>query len=114
MSQAKKPRHRNSLPHYANFIWGENKQWHPGTDFIVHTVYPKCLISFNSQLAMFSDFETFCSKIVSIKWLDPEPLSKTYIKEFLTNAWNFLVIEEELLEQDIIDYEVDEDFNEDE
>ena len=94
---------------HKHFFLGENKQWFPEEEFIVHMAEPRCFIRFSVELAMFSDYEEFVDQIAEIQWIDGKP-EQHVIDETLTNAWNFLAIEEQILEDDMGDLDYDEDF----
>ncbi len=93
---------------HKHFFLGENKQWFPDEEFIVHMAEPRCFIRFSVELAMFAEFEEFYSNIANIEWIDGKP-DESEIQEVLRNAWNFLVIEEIILESDLEDMEDFED-----
>lgn len=53
--------------------------------------------------AMFVDFDVFIDSIAEIQWIDGAP-SEAIQKEILIEAWNFLGIEERILEEDLWDF----------
>lgn len=85
---------------HKHFFLGENKQWFPEEEFIVHMADPRCFIRFNNELAMFADFDAFVNNIANIQWIDGKPNQRD-IDRVLTDAWNFLAIEERILENDL-------------
>jgi len=91
---------------HKHFFLGGNKQWFPEEEFIMHMVEPRCFIRFSVELAMFASFDEFYKNIAEVQWIDGKPSEKE-IKEVLTNAWNFLAIEERILEDDIEDMDDD-------
>lgn len=89
----------NKAEAHKHFILGENKQWFPNEDFIIHMAEPRCFIRYSSELAMFSDYDTFYSSIPNVQWIDGRPI-ESLIKQTLINAWEFLCIEEQILEDE--------------
>lgn len=87
---------------HKHFFLGENKQWFPHEEFIVHMADPRCFIRFSSELGMFAEFENFFDSIAEVQWIDGRP-SDEDVHRTLVNAWNFLAIEEELLENDLLE-----------
>ena len=89
---------------HKHFFLGENKQHFPDEEFIVHMAEPRCFIRFSVELAMFADFDAFYNSIAEVQWIDGKP-SEEVARETLVNAWNFLAIEERILENDLSDME---------
>jgi hypothetical protein len=94
---------------HKHFILGENKQWFPEYDFIIHLNEPRCFIKYNSDLAMFASFEQFYSNIAEVQWLDGAP-SQELIHQTLIDAWNFLSIEDRILEDDLSDVDDEDEY----
>ncbi|MFT4565288.1 MAG: hypothetical protein ACI9FN_000240 [Saprospiraceae bacterium] len=84
---------------HKHFILGENRQWFPDEEFIVHLAEPRCFIRFDTSVSMLASFEEFFEAVANVQWIDGKP-SEFEIKETLMNAWNFFSIEEEILEED--------------
>ncbi len=93
---------------HKHFFLGENKQWFPTEEFIVHMAEPRCFIRFVTELGIFASFEDFFESIANVQWIDGRP-SEEAVEETLRNAWNFLAIEEEILEE-FMDGEEEEPF----
>lgn len=89
---------------HKHFFLGENKQWFPQEEFIVHMAEPRCFIRYSSELPMFAGYKEFYEEIANVEWIDGKP-SKEEIESVLTDAWNFLGIEERILEDDLTDLE---------
>lgn len=85
---------------HKHFFLGENKQWFPDEEFIVHMADPRCFIRFRQDLAMFATFDNFYQSIAEVQWIDGRP-SDSDVFRVLREAWNFLSIEEQILENDI-------------
>ena len=69
---------------------------------------PRCFIRFVTELGIFASFEDFFESIANVQWIDGRP-SEEAVEETLRNAWNFLAIEEEILEE-FMDGEEEEPF----
>lgn len=90
---------------HKHFFLGENKQWFPNEEFIIHLADPRCFIRFSVELAMFSSFDEFYNSIANVQWIDGKPDNNVTVNRVLTDAWNFLAIEERILENDLEDFE---------
>lgn len=84
---------------YQSFFWGENNVAHQDYEFIFHLDEPRCLIKFNT-LEMFADLEDFLRSIVDVQWLDGVAPPPDAIDELLEKAWSFIIIEDNILEED--------------
>lgn len=93
---------------HKHWWWGENKQWHSEEETLIKLSFPRCFIRYNIGEAYFSSFEDFYGNIAEVQWLDGEKPSKKVQTEIFIEAWNFLAIEERLLEEDMEDIEIDE------
>jgi hypothetical protein len=82
---------------YLHFVLGENKVCNPDFEYIIHLVEPRCFIKYSVRLAMFASFEDFYGHIADVQWLDGKP-SEIEQQEMLIKAWNYLGIEEQILE----------------
>jgi len=91
------------------FWWlGENKQWYPEYETLIRLNYPRVYIKYKVEDAYFATFEQFYRNIADVQWLDGERPPKREQEEILTEAWNFLAIEERLLEDDMANIKIDE------
>ena len=88
--------------------WGENHQWYDGEETLIKMSFPRCFIRYKLSEAYFASFDEFIGKIAEIQWIDGEKPSKKEQEKILIEAWNFLAIEERLLEEDMADIEIDE------
>lgn len=97
---------------YSSFFLAENKITHPEYEYIIHLAEPRCFIKYKVELAMFAKYDEFINNIAEIQWLDGYPPSTEEQDEVLTNAWNYLAIEERILEDDMdrIEEEDDDDY----
>jgi len=87
---------------HKHFTLGENKQWFPNEEFIIHMAEPRCFIRFDNSLAMFCDYDEFYKSIANVQWIDGKP-SNEEIERVLIDAWNFILIEDEILDNDFQD-----------
>lgn len=95
---------------HKHFWWGENHQHFDEQESIFKLSEPRVFIRYNIVDSYFSDFEEFYNSIVKVQWIDGKPSEKEQM-EILTDAWNFLVIEERLLEEDLEDIEIDDNLD---
>ena len=61
---------------------------------------------------LFDDFDDFFASIAEVQWIDGERPDEATQLQILADAWNFLCIEEQILERDMCEDEDDEDFSE--
>lgn len=97
---------------HQHYWLAENKQWFPDFDVIVKLNDPRVFIRFRTDLAFFASFEGFYDSIAEVQWIDGKP-SEYEQNKILEEAWNFLAIEERILEDDIEDIELEEFYDED-
>lgn len=93
---------------HKHYWLGENKQCHPEHEIIIRLADPRVFIKYRVDLAMFADYEEFIEHIAEVQWIDGKP-DKFTQEKILTEAWNFLCIEERILEEDIERMEDEED-----
>ena len=104
---------------YSAFFWGENNVMHPEYEYIFHLEEPRCVIKFNI-VELFAELDDFLESIVEVQWLDGTAPDPDEIDELLVKAWNFMTIEDSILDadneedpEDEEDEEDEEDFGED-
>ena len=95
---------------YTAFFWAENRVTHPGYEYIIHLDDPRCMIKFHLADAMFTTYEEFYESVAEVQWLDGPNSAPAgaELEEFMCRAWNYLALEEEILDRDLD--EMDEDF----
>ncbi len=81
---------------HKHFFIGENKQWFPTEDFIIHLADPRCFIRLESVFDMLASYEEFRNAIIAVQWIDGRP-KEHLMEQTLINAYNFLIIEDEIL-----------------
>lgn len=95
---------------YAAFFLAENKVTHPDFEYIIHLDEPRCFIKYHVGLAMFASYEEFYDHVAEVQWIDGVPPSKDEQKRIMTMAWNYLAIEERILEADHEEMEGDDEW----
>lgn len=70
---------------------------------------PRVFIKYNVGLAMFADYDEFIEHIADVQWIDGKPDKQTQ-ERILTEAWNFLCIEDEILENDLREMEDEDEY----
>ena len=92
---------------FAHFRIGENKICFPDEEFIIKMDEPRCQIRYKLNDGYFADYDEFFHNIAEVQWIDGIKPSDNEQEEILTMAWNFLAIEERLLEQDLDEIDFD-------
>jgi hypothetical protein len=85
---------------YAAFFIAENKITHPEYEYIIHLAEPRCMIKYKLGQAYFAKYDEFYDNIAEVQWLDGTAPDKYAQEKLLVNAWNYLAIEERILEDD--------------
>ena len=87
---------------HKHFFIAENRQWFPNHEFIIHLAEPRCFIRIDPRLGdMFTTFEKFEASILQLEWIDGKP-SAAAAETVIQNAYDFLGIEDEILELSLI------------
>jgi hypothetical protein len=92
---------------HKHYWWGENHQHHEGQETIIKMSFPRVFIRYEVGDAYFATYEEFYNSIAEVQWFDGDELSDKKKEEILIEAWNFLAIEERLLEEDLEDIDDD-------
>lgn len=92
---------------YAGFFFAENKITHPDYQYIIHLGFPRFMVKWHMQHDM-DDFDSFFAN-ADIQWLDADKPTDNDRKYWLTEAWNYLAIEDRILEDDIDSIDDDDD-----
>jgi len=90
----------NMSNQYTHFLIGENRLCHPGYEYILKLDEPRLYIKYKLSEGYFADFDEFYESIAEVQWLDGAP-SQDEQSRILTEAWNFLCLDEALLEADL-------------
>lgn len=69
--------------------------------------FPRVFIRYKLNESYFAGYDEFYKNIAEVQWFDGDRPSEKEQERILTEAWNFLAIEERLLEDDMED--IDED-----
>jgi len=94
---------------HKHYWWGENHQHHEGQETIIKMSFPRAFIRYEVGDAYFASYEEFYDSIAEVQWFDGDEITEKKKKEILIEAWNFLAIEERLLEQDLEEIEDEDD-----
>lgn len=86
---------------HKHYWWGENHQHFDGEETIIKMSYPRVFIRYQVGEAYFADFDEFYNSIAEVQWFDGDQVSYKQKQEIYIEAWNFLAIEERLLEEDL-------------
>jgi hypothetical protein len=86
---------------HKHYWWGENRQHYPTQETIIKMSFPRCFIRYELEKAYGTSFEEFYNSIAEIQWFDGEKPTDKIQEKILIEAWNFLAIEERILEQDL-------------
>jgi hypothetical protein len=86
---------------YTHFYIAENQLCHPGYEFILHMDFPRCFIRYKLGEGYFSGYDEFFASVAEVQWIDGVKPSEAEQQRILTAAWNFLALDERLLEGDI-------------
>lgn len=100
---------KEQLEEFKHYVWGENRVVFPDYEFIIKLTEPRVYIKYKLSEAYFSNFEEFYKSIAEVQWIDGVRPSEAEQKVILINMWNYLALEERLLEQDLENME-DDDF----
>lgn len=85
---------------HKHFYLAENRQHFPEELFIIHMADPRCFIRFNDANAFFADYDEFYGNVASVEWIDGKPKDENLIERTMIDAYNFMVIEDRILEED--------------
>ena len=85
---------------YYHWIWGENKLRSDAPNYLINLEIGVS-IKFDSDLSMFSDYETFYESLADVQFFYGKRPSKSEIENILTEAWNYLCLEEQKLKNDL-------------
>lgn len=95
---------------YRHFFIAENRLCHPDEEFLLHMDFPRCFIRYRLSEGYFASFEEFYGAIADVQWIDGERPSKKVQERILTDAWNFLALDERMLEEDLDQMEDEEEY----
>lgn len=101
---------REFFKKYQNLFWAENKINFPDEEFIIKLDYPRVFIRYKLTASfLHADYKEFVSSIAQIQWIDganSKP-SKEEQEKILIDMYNYMVLEERLLEQDLEDIDIE-------
>jgi len=88
---------------YKHYVIGENKLCFPNHEYIIKLDFPRVYIRYKLKEACFANYDEFYSNIAEVQWLDGQAPPEQEKESILINAYNFLAIDEWLLENDLSD-----------
>lgn len=86
---------------YVHFYVAENRLCHDGFEFMLHMDFPRCFIKYRLSDGYFASFDEFYGSIADVQWIDGERPDHATQQRILTDAWNFLALDEARLEEDL-------------
>lgn len=93
---------------HKHFYLADNKQHFPDELFIIHMADPRCFIRFKEADALYSNYDDFYNNIAHVEWIDGKPKNERIIEKTLIDAYNFMAIEDRILENDLDDLQYEE------
>lgn len=93
---------------YLHYVWGENNISTPEQQtYIIKLDHPACSIRFNYSKGMFVSFEEFYEQIADVQFFTGDRPDEDEVERILTDAWNFMALEERKLDDDLESMEDD-------
>ena len=93
---------------FKHFFWGENNIFFPNEQFVIKLSYPRLFVRYNVAESMFAGYNEWIEEIKEMEWLDgEEPETDEEIDDILTDIWNYIGIEERILEGDLKEEDFD-------
>lgn len=87
------------MQQYRDLLIGENKLIYPGYEFIIKTSTPRCILKWKVADGSRLDYEEFI-EISEVQWIDGEKPLKPEQERIRIDMYNFLCLDEELLDYD--------------
>lgn len=94
---------------YFHWIYGENRLRDDKPNYLINLEIG-ISIRFDDSLAYFSDYDTFYNSIADVQFFMNTRPGEERLEEILTEAWNFMVLEDRQLEEDCENMEDEEDY----
>jgi hypothetical protein len=86
---------------YQHFLFGENNiSQKDQQTYVIKLSHPPCSIRFNYLDSIFASYEEFYKNIADVQFFSGERPSDKEVDEILTDAWNFLALEERRLDEE--------------
>lgn len=89
------------LSRYTHFYIAENRLCHEGYEFLLHMDFPRCFIKYKLADGYFASYEEFYGSVAEVQWIDGEKPDVRTQQRIMTDAWNFLALDEQKLEEDL-------------
>tara|TARA_R110002126_G_scaffold289552_1_gene444687 strand:- start:219 stop:512 length:294 start_codon:yes stop_codon:yes gene_type:complete len=94
---------KNIQKQFFHWVWGENKIREDEPTYLINLELAVS-IRFDYSKGMFSSYEEFFNKIADVQFLNGNRPNKDEVTFILTEAWNYMVIEERILDNDLEDF----------
>lgn len=91
---------------YYHWVWGENHIRPDKPNYLINLELG-ISIKFDYADGMFQDYEGFYESVADVQFLFGKRPGKERLEDILTDAYNFLGIEERLLDMDLEDIEAE-------
>ena len=83
---------------------------HRGQIGLLHMGFPRVFILIRDYGQSFTDFDNFRNHVAEVNFFSPADREDANIEELLTDAWNFLALQEDAEDRMLEEYENDEIF----
>lgn len=94
---------------YFHWLWASNNIRTDKPNYLINLELGVS-VKFDQELAMFASFEEFYKSIADVQFLYGKRPNDEAVKSILVDAWNYLAIEERILESDISEIDADDLF----
>lgn len=89
---------------YYHWLWGDNNIRNDKPNYLINLEIGVA-IKFDYSDSMYADYDDFYNGIADVQFLYGKRPNNFKIETILTDAYNFICIEERLLEMDLEDFE---------
>lgn len=79
---------------------------HNGQIGLLHMGFPRVFILIRDYGQSFTDFDNFRNHVAEVNFFSPADREDANIEELLTDAWNFLALQEDAEDKMLEDYEI--------
>ena len=97
---------KKAIERCEHWWFADNIVSHPGQIALIKMDFPQVFILIRGYgETMFAGFDDFKNRIAEVNFFNPADREEANIEEILTDAWNFLSLEEEEEERQYGEYE---------
>jgi hypothetical protein len=96
---------KKKIEAHKHYWLADNHQHHKGDEVIFKLSYPRVFIRYRLDEAYFASFDDFFGNIAEVQWIDGEIPDKKTQEQIFIEAWNFLCIEEQIMEDELNEME---------